>query len=92
MKSKIASATDSSIAGKAISKSRPRLALPAGCEAESPVGIIESEAAPNIAAGMLNAESIIGNTFKFSLADSFCKPNRTPEYFPSSFKLGATSE
>jgi hypothetical protein len=92
MKSRIASAIDSSIAGKAINKSLPILGLPVGCEVESPVGIIESEAAPSIAAGMLSAESIIGNTFKFNLADSFCKPNRTPEYFPSSFKLGATSE
>jgi hypothetical protein len=38
------------------------------------------------------AESIMGNTLRLSLADSFIIPKRTPAYSPSSFRLGAINE
>jgi hypothetical protein len=41
--------------------------------------------------GIDKAESMIGRAFKLSRADSFWSPNRTPEYFPDSFRLGAMS-
>jgi hypothetical protein len=53
------------------------------------VGMIESVDAPSKAAGNDKALSMVGNTFRFNRADSFCKPNRTPEYLPSSLRFGA---
>jgi hypothetical protein len=55
------------------------------------VGMIEPETAPSRAAGTDNAASIVGSTLRFSRADSFWSPKRTPEYLPSSFRFGATS-
>jgi hypothetical protein len=98
----------SSIPGRAISKSRPTLALEPVWGLELPellallepaaevigeepdnVGMIESVDAPSKAAGNDNAVSMVGKTLRFSRADSFCKPNRIPEYFPSSLRFGA---
>jgi hypothetical protein len=88
-----------------MSRSRPTLALepvwePAVPELFEPaaevideepesVGMIESVDAPSKAAGNDNAVSMVGKTLRFNRADSFCKPNLIPEYFPSSLRFEA---
>jgi hypothetical protein len=104
MKSKIASAISSVMAGSAINNSRPMLAgapsepdppiellEPLGAPELDPdgVGIRELDAASRRPGGKASDWSMIGSTFRFNRADSFCNPNRTPEYFPVSFKFGA---
>jgi hypothetical protein len=89
MKSKMASATSSVMAGSAISKSLPMLAAdPPSCEDEPlPAPKLEGRDAPppvappaapatadSKAADPDMAESIIGSTFKFNRADSFISP------------------
>jgi len=105
MKSRIASAISSVIAGSAMSRSRPKLELvdpellpvlapaaddkaPNGLE-EPVVGMIELDAADINEVIGLKVESINGNTFRFSRADSFCNPKRTLEYSPDSSSPGA---
>lgn len=92
MKSRMASAISSVMAGNAMSKSRPMLPLDpvlldslllepldAPVAGVPVVGISDEFAADMSAAAPERAESIMGRTLRFNRADSFWRPNRMLE-------------